>query len=442
MTLTCDSMSALTLLRGPAATRRTFQVLPLVLSSEIGGVAVAEPLPTLVDTQTWIPLRLATRWAVRHLRWTCMPATIADSLRSLGLVYAWSDRELGHDLDDFIEKGATLSATQIEALIAFLRTRVGAAEAARLSPGAVPTMATLGKVAAPVKRFLACAADPQLRGGSGVIPIEELTLYHRRLDLLFGTVIKRRGRGKRIEPLDAEQDERLRLLISPVQDESGRTRLPLRFRPDNPFDSTTRLRNWLMYQIARECGLRRGEILKLYISDITSAPEPHLAVRRRPNDRADTRRSRPFVKRGEHVLPISDLLRAGLRAYQTTRHPIGRMGVGSPYLIVSDERNPLSLTSTRNVLSVAGKAKGGAGISRLTWHALRHTWAEEIAEDLLREHGDEGKALDVLRELGGWSPRSDVPAHYIRNAIRNAGHRYLRERNRSLWKTADSGEAT
>ena len=44
-----------------------------------------ERLPCLVDRETWLPVRLATRWAMRYRRYLQQSSTLADNLRILGV---------------------------------------------------------------------------------------------------------------------------------------------------------------------------------------------------------------------------------------------------------------------------------------------------------------------------------------------------------------------
>lgn len=430
--------------------RRQFSVLQLSLDSIQQGTRVAEPCPVLVDASSWVPLRVPLRWMVRAERWDHAPNSRADALRALAVVYTWADHtpEVG-DLDHFIETGGMLEGAQIESLIAFMRSRVATAELERRNRAGgksaadeAPTYGTLGKIAMTAKRFLSWAADPQLRGARSVVPMNELIMYRQRLETLFLSAIRSRTRGKRIEPLDGTADEQLRDLISPMRTADGHTAMPFRFREVSPWPEPLRLRNWLIYQIARELGLRKGEILKIRIDDIiTEHGETRIEVRRRVNDRADVRRQRPAVKRGERALPVSNLLKAGLRIYQTTPWPVGRRGVPTPYLFVASRKDadgrvrPLSLFSLHSALKRAGKH---LDLPKLSAHTLRHTWAEEAAEGLLERHArDEERVIAILRELGGWSPESNIPAHYIRNVLRRAGNEYLKSRNSNLWTVED-----
>jgi integrase len=239
----------------------------------------------------------------------------------------------------------------------------------------------------------------------------------------------------RIQPLTTTQDARVRELVSPLRGVGSRAQRPFAFHPRNPFLPETRLRNWLMYQLARELGLRRSEVLALYYVDAGAV----LSIRRRPNDRNDERRRPAYVKRGERDLPTSQLVQAGLRAYFTTPPPTGRRGVRTPFLFVANASGaPLSLSSMHDVVKVVARA---AGVPDLSWHTFRHTWAEEVASDLLADHrGDEERVLSVLRALGGWSSRSLTPTHYIQLALRREAWRYQEQRANRVWSAQAQAE--
>jgi hypothetical protein len=86
--------------------QRRYRVLPLTLDT-------GEVLPTLVDSvSVWIPVRVATRWVVRRRRWRSMPSTLANDLRSIGLVYSWASSALEGDLDDLLEDGQPITGMQ------------------------------------------------------------------------------------------------------------------------------------------------------------------------------------------------------------------------------------------------------------------------------------------------------------------------------------------
>jgi len=107
----------------------------------------------------------------------------------------------------------------------------------------------------------------------------------------------------------------------------------------------------------------------------------------------------------------------------------------SPYLFVTEAGNPMSYWSAREALLVLGKL---AGVSGLTWHKLRHTWAESLARELFEQNGIEEQAIEKLRYLGGWSEKSLTPFHYIRNAIKESANQFLRKRNERMYQGLNS----
>src|SRR5579872_392592 len=85
----------------------SFTVLNVVLDS-------GERLPCLVESATWIPVRVATRWAVRYRRYRVQASTLANNLRVLARVYGWARECAGYDLDDLLTHGQTLRNQEIE----------------------------------------------------------------------------------------------------------------------------------------------------------------------------------------------------------------------------------------------------------------------------------------------------------------------------------------
>jgi hypothetical protein len=82
-------------------TAAPFTVLNVVLDS-------GERLPCLVETATWIPVRVATRWTVRYRRYRVQSSTLANNLRVLAHVYRWAREMTAYDLDDHLTGGKTL----------------------------------------------------------------------------------------------------------------------------------------------------------------------------------------------------------------------------------------------------------------------------------------------------------------------------------------------
>jgi integrase len=400
---------------------RRFRVLPLTLDT-------GEILPVLVDASSWIPVRVATRWVVRRRRWRAMPSTLTNDLRSIGLLYSWADGALERDLDDLLEDGEPVTGVQLLDLLAFLRVggHVVAIDRATISDSN-----TVARHASVIRDFLKWAVDLTSQGRSEMVPFDEIRYRRACLDETFHPVTRQTGTSRRIRPLTDEEVTRVDRLIGPRRKDDDSLIFPLQFTGANPFRVETRLRNWLMYGIAIQCGLRRGELLKLRLDDLPRPDSPGLKVRRRAHDTADARRHRPGVKTVERVLDLSGEVRAGLRAYLTNRAPSGRAAGGSPYLFVTAAAQALSITAANEVVGVIAR---NAEIDDLSWHSFRHTWAEALAEELLTHHREE-ETLALLRALGGWKPRSTMPLHYTQNAMARRASVFLRERNERLYNS-------
>jgi integrase len=280
-----------------------------------------------------------------------------------------------------------------------------------------------------IRDFLKWAVDLTSQGRSQLVSFDEIRYRRASLDEAFHAITRQSGGSRRIRPLTEEEVTRADRLIGPRRKDDGSLIMPFRFSDSNPFRIGTRLRNWLMFAIAIQCGLRRGELLKLRLDDLPKPDSPGLKIRRRAHDTSDARRHRPGVKTVERVLDLSGEVKAGLRAYLTSRPPIGRVAGGSPYLFVTNAARALSITAANEVVGVIRR---NAQIDDLSWHSFRHTWAEAIAEELLTQHPEE-ETLGLLRTLGGWKPRSAMPLHYTQNAMARRAGAFLRDRNERLY---------
>ena len=381
-----------------------------------------ENLPVLVRKSNWIPVRVPTRWAVRRRRFECMENTLSRDLRGIGLLYEWAATTLKVDLDDMLERSEVPHGRQLESLIAFLRQK-------STMPAGVNSLATVALKALSIRSFLMWVADPANQGSSRSKSVQQLMEECAMLAALFRPIERYAASAERIRPLLPSEIHSYDSIFGPVRDENRRLVLPLSFHDGNPFRSGTRLRNWVMVEMALQCGHRRGELLKTRLDDIPRSTDDGLKIRRRPHDSADSRRYKPRVKTAERILPISHEIQIGLRAYLAMPAPFGRPGGRSPYLFVSGKGTPLSIAGADDIVKVISRH---LGIEDLSWHSFRHTWAESLADDLL-DRSPQNQALEFIRYLGGWKRGSSVPMHYVQNALRKRGIEFLRERNSRLY---------
>ena len=389
-----------------ADTRKTFSVLHIVLDT-------GERLPCLVDAASWIPARVALRWAMRYRRYRVQSSTLAANLRVLGKVYRWTQEAAGFDLDDRLTGGRTLQNREIESLARSFRGNTSAQE---LDTGAFDQHLAI------VEDFLKWSLDSENRGGCRSLDLAQLAQERNRSELILRSLRSGAHASDRIEPLEEAEIRAIRNSIGPRRDAQGILSFP------EVFSAHTRLRNWLMFEVALELGIRRGELLKLRLDSLPRGGDDGIRVLRRPDDPHDSRSKEPAVKTAERVIPASRNLLTAIRAYLTYPRPLGRISGRSPYLFVARSGSPVSMDTADDVIAAIGKH---SGVSPLSWHRLRHTWAERMAEAFARQPN----GMDRLVYLGGWTnPHSAT--RYIQRALARQAKEAVRSYHRKLYGEA------
>jgi integrase len=227
-------------------------------------------------------------------------------------------------------------------------------------------------------------------------------------------------RSRRHEPLTEEEIEKVRAVIAPEQTNDGKWLFVA-----SGFSAYTALRNWLMFELALELGLRRGELLKLRLDCLPRGREEGIKVLRYPDDPHDSRTLEPAVKTAERTLPVSGRLLQAIRTYVTHPPPLGRVKGQSPYLFVTGNGHPMAIDTARDLIQTIGKR---SHVQPLSWHRLRHTWAERMAALLL----EQPNGLDRLVYLGGWT-HPDSPKRYIQQALAEQASQTLRHYHEELY---------
>src|SRR5262245_54882742 len=148
---------------------RPFAVLRVVLDS-------GERLPCLVESAAWLPVRVGTRWAVRHRRYRVQSSTLVSNLRVLCRLYIWAKQTAGFDLDDFLTAGRVLDSRQIESLASELRSN---ADGSPADTGAFDHRLSI------VEDFLRWSLDSSNRGGGHPLTIGRLSAERGRLRDIF-----------------------------------------------------------------------------------------------------------------------------------------------------------------------------------------------------------------------------------------------------------------
>lgn len=144
----------------------------------------------------------------------------------------------------------------------------------------------------------------------------------------------------------------------------------------NSFEPLTFLgeRDKLMCMLMLDCGLRRGEVVKLKLSDIDKSKRTMII-----NGKGSKQRIVPFGKTVKNQLMLYLALRTEKPCY-------------SDSLFLTIEREPITANTIKMLFQ---RLKSSSGISRLYPHLLRHTFATNYII--------QGGNLEVLRVLLGHS---------------------------------------
>jgi integrase len=415
----------------------------------IQALPTGERLPLLVNDNTGIPPTLALRYVLARRR-RGSSERLRILLRGISDLYEWFDRVAGFNLDAYILAGNTLSTEWLERALTEInslpRLRTSKSDIHKLADeSSCPPLgarANNSRIRA-WKDFLIWVLYPKnyysnihttdAPDGPAARRVArfDLEMFFEEFCLQEPTI------GHRSGLTDAEI-EAITLAIGPG--ENG-------FPPDNQFAENTRLRNWVMYCTARWGGLRRGELLKLKVTDIPRRIKHGLLgelqytdyainVVRRPDDPDDPRIARrPSVKRGDRSVVLPETLLDDLNSYIDRRE---NDGVISSYLFVSESGQPLSVERCDDVIKQIGRYAGSLyevrhpgkshTLFRLSWHRLRHTRAIELLP-LFIEAGARG--MDEFLEYFGWASfESATP--YLRDLHRDRAGIKVRDFNRQL----------
>lgn len=205
--------------------------------------------------------------------------------------------------------------------------------------------------------------------------------------------------------------------------------------PKNPWAKRDRLRNWILVRLWL-MGLRLGETLTLRCASnrvddpnndlyLTGA-HPTLAVRVRPPNPNDPRKSPPTVKTLGRLLPLDlDLARDLVRYLKDVRGR--RPGTHRhPYLIVGSSGQPLSVSGAERVWKQLRETHGL--FAPYCIHSLRHT-ATDMVMDALGKNTSLNPQIrrDMINFGFGWAPTSEQSTRYAQSYIMSVAEEAMKE---------------
>ena len=218
--------------------------------------------------------------------------------------------------------------------------------------------------------------------------------------------------------------------------------------PENPFTELVKNRNYLLFRLLYETGLRSGEILQLKITDIKFS-QNIIEIRRRHNDIEDTYRSiEPNAKTLERDIYITSELSEEIRAYVIKERMLISNANKHSFLFVSNKGksagNPISLIQfSRIVEKVAEdeslsdfiKKHGFKGAKRITRHGFRHDFNNRLSISIDKNNEkarEEGRLHDVISEKQELERRMYLMGHKNENSSSIYNLRHTKKQAESL----------
>lgn len=208
--------------------------------------------------------------------------------------------------------------------------------------------------------------------------------------------------------------------------------------PDSPFKSReVRLRNFVMFQTIYETGMRSGELLSLYVGDVTydDKGDPIIRIIDRRDDLNDPRLNPPQVKTQERDLPISQGLYDKIQEYIVSARYCTPNARKRPFLFVNHRNDefqgfPMSDKNFQHKLKrvVVVRPDRFKDIRR---HGFRHNFNVRLTEQLdlysIQEKPlTDKQRLDIRKDLNGHDGDKSGEI-YERNATRAKAKKAMRQ---------------
>lgn len=397
--------------------------------------ASGERMPFLVGVTTGLPLEAPTYWITAERRALGMqPNTLFNELRSLMYLYLWGDLR-GVDVSERLRDGVFLSLSEIIDLVGFCGRfladilpelddrHLNVVRLARRKP------AKEGNVQSGEKRnrLFVIRSFIEFTSADYLSQLQQWPTrwsdYQRMrrecLDQMSGYIkgIRAPNRddvGQR-EGLDPAVIKRLLAVVEPDH-------------PENPFRPEVRFRNYLIVRLLVELGLRRGELLGLYVNDlIITGSRGTVTIHRRPDDKNDNRRAKPAAKTAARVLPLSgrgaELVHEWVVEYRA-KLPLAKR---NPFLFVTvPDGRPMSLSNVNKIFEAIRKRVPGLS-DDLGPHLLRHSWNDAFSE-LIDEKANISPEEEIKWRMRFMGWRNEASArYYLRRTTARRSNEFLAE---------------
>lgn len=395
--------------------------------------ADGERLPTLLNGASGAPDFDATLWVVTSLRSkNFASATIEQALRSLVVLYLIL-RNHKINLTGRLRAGHLLDPAEIEAIAKAARHKTAAIVIEMLDLEEGGSRKATGRVCA-LERI---RGDMTARDRDSDVEAETSAIRMGYIRAFLNWRANReilRATGDRKGDLIALRDAVDAELKNKTPTGSGRSTLGDRIGidresqtllrrvvtpndPQNPWTGEfIRARNQLIVNALLALGVRRGELLGLRIGDFKPQMQ-EILILRRPDDANDPRLDEPNTKTRDRVLPLSADLYQLVKTYLFLRREIVRGA--HDFLLVANTGDPLSKSGLNRLFRSLNEVPE---LPKVEPHILRHSFCENLADDLHRAGEGDVEILGYLRQQGGWSDTSDTPRRYTKRFAQERAH--------------------
>lgn len=395
-----------------------------------------ERLPLLLSQETGVPVWDVTLFILTALRSTSLATnTIAHAARAV-MVGLQIFRFLGIDLNQRLEQGKLLSLSEVDELVklaglkqeeldALLGNKKKSQAASRVVSLERARMRASGRASKRVEsetkatRLIYIRKYIEWLSAGRRLKLDVGHEHFRALNVATETVVGQLN--ARIPSRDHDAGGR-QGVIGEV-----RARILEVIHPDSPENpwkgKHVRLRNQLIFMWLLLLGIRNGELLGVYVSDV-NLRTGEVVITRRPDNPEDERGNAPLVKTRSRLLALSPGLMDLTRDYIIGK---GKDKEGSrssikgarrhPYLFVANGTGAALSKPALNKLFRELRTKVPGLTNDLSPHVLRHTWNDDFSELMDTKGVSSEDEERMRRQAMGWSPQSRMAAHYTKRHI-------------------------
>lgn len=190
---------------------------------------------------------------------------------------------------------------------------------------------------------------------------------------------------------------------------------------ENPFRKGNQLRNFFVFLLHHELGVRKAEPLVVKGVHLRFGARPLITITFTPDDPKDPRLDQPSVKTLSRTLPMGPVLATAadrLMKQRSSNKTIAAAARKNPFLVLSsDGTSALSLDSAYDIFrTIRGKFPNDFP-SDFAAHHLRRSWNYRFSQACKKAGIKDELADHIRRYVMGWSKTSQQPANYNRKEI-------------------------